>query len=126
MENATLIQKHWLLQPRHKHLFAVSAAVTATILGFVVIASLITQYGGKPFTPEGVLSAIVGTFVGVTGAIAAMYLWVGMGWYWLRLDHSSSRTKKLWFLVLVVFNWVGAIVYYFIVYRRAASSGDLR
>jgi len=124
MEDAA--KMHWLLQPRYRFLFAVSTAVTTTILGFVVIASLISAYRGKPFTPEGVFPAVVGTLSGITGALAAMYLWVGMGWYWLRWDHSPSRARKLWFFVLVAFNWVGAIIYYLVVYRRAASVGDLR
>jgi len=127
MEDSPLIQNHWLLQPRSKFLFATSAVITTTIIAFVVAANLVLSSRGKlPIPAEGVLVEVVGAFVGIVGALAALYLWVGMGLYWLRLDHSSSAAKRLWFVVLVALNWVGAIVYYLAVYRRAVSGGGSR
>jgi hypothetical protein len=88
-----------------------------------VIANLMLAYRGGLFAQDGAFVDVLGVIVGVTGAAAALYLWVGMGWYWLRLDRSASSAKKFWFVVLLLLNWVGAIAYYFAVYRRSASAG---
>ncbi len=122
MGDSPLVQKDWLLQSRSKLLFAASALITTTIIAFVVVANLVLSLRGKlPIPTEGVLVEVVGSLVGIVGALAALYLWIGMGLYWLRLDHSSSVAKRLWFVALVALNWVGAIVYYLAVYRRAVS-----
>ena|SRR6266851_811297 len=126
MNDAAFSDRHWLQQPRSKLLFAVSAAVTTSLLGLGVLANLMLAYRGGLFAPESTWVDILGVVIGVTGATSALYLWIGMGWYWLRLDRSPSSAKKFWFVVLLLLNWVGAIVYYFAVYRRTAPTGDPR
>lgn len=122
MNGSALSEKHWLQQPRFQTLFAVSAGISALLLVLGVIANIVLSYRGGLFAPEGTVLEGLGAVVGVTGASAALYLWIGMGWYWLRLDHSPSYAKKFWFVMLLVLNWVGAIAYYFAVYRRSASA----
>jgi len=126
MNGFVLSEKHWLLQPRFKTMFAVSAAISALFLVLGAIANILLSYRGGLFAQEGMMFEVLGAVVGVTGATAALYLWIGMGWYWLRLDHSPSSAKKFWFVMLLFLNWVGAIAYYFVVYRRSASAGALQ
>ena len=126
MNDTVSSETHWLQQPRFKMLFAVSATVSTSLLVLGVIANLMLAYRGGLFAQEGALADVLGVIVGVTGATAAIYLWIGMGWYWLRLDRSASSAKRFWFLILLLLNWIGAIVYYLAVYRRAAPSGGPR
>src|SRR5258708_36793781 len=79
-------------------------------------------YRGGLFAKEGALADVLGVVVGVTGATAALYLWIGMGWYWLRLDRSGSAAKRFWFVILLLLNWIGAIFYYLAGYGFAAPS----
>ena len=123
MKGSALSEKHWLQQPRFKMLFAVSAEISALLLLLGVIANIVLSSRGRLFVQEGTVFEVLGTVVGVTGALAALYLWIGMGWYWLRLDHSPSSTKRFWFVMLLLLNWVGAIAYYFAVYRKSVSAG---
>jgi hypothetical protein len=123
MDITSLSERHWLQQPRSKALFAFSAGISALLLVLGVIANVVLSYRGGPFGQEGGVYEVLGTVVGVVGASAALYLWIGMGWYWLRLDHSQSSARKFWFVMLLLLNWVGAIAYYFAVYRRSASAG---
>ena len=126
MNDTVSRETHWLQQPRFKMLFAVSAALSTLLLGLGLVANLILAYRGSLVEPEGRLVSVLGVFVAVTGTTAALYLWIGMGWYWLRLDRSGSSAKKFWFVILLLLNWVGAIVYYLARYRRAVSTGGSR
>jgi hypothetical protein len=126
MNGSALSETLWLQQPRFETLFAVSDGISSLLLVLGVVANIVLSYRGELFAQEGTVFEILGTVVGVTGASAALYLWIGMGWYWLRLDHSPSFAKNFWFVTSLLLNWVGAIVYYFAVYRRAASTGAPR
>jgi hypothetical protein len=67
MNDAAFSDRHWLQQPRSKLLFAVSAAVTTSLLGLGVIANLMLAYRGRLFAPEGTWVDILGVVIGVTG-----------------------------------------------------------
>jgi hypothetical protein len=113
------VAEHWALQPRARLLFSYAAAVTTILFALGVIANvLLAIYGTIPI-PKTLFLNISGALLGILGACAAIWLWVGMCWYWVQLDHSTRRSKILWFLALLLTNWVGATAYYFLVYRRA-------
>ena len=67
-------------------------------------------------------------FVGVFGTLGLLFLFIGMWWYWARLDVSGRWWKRFWFVVLLVGFWNGSIVYFLFVYlpqvvrRREASA----
>jgi hypothetical protein len=100
-------------------LFSYAAVATTILFVLSVIANVMLAYHGTIPIPEALPFKIFGALLGVVGASAALWLWVGMCWYWLKLDHSSRRSKVLWLVMLLLGNWVGATVYYFSVYRRA-------
>jgi hypothetical protein len=60
------------------------------------------------------VSAIVGMF----------FVWVGMWWYWARLDASGKWAKRFWFVVLLFGFWFGAAAYYVCVYLPQVVRGD--
>jgi hypothetical protein len=41
---------------------------------------------------------------------------VGMWSYWLRVDRSTRKLKRLWFFVLLVGFWYGSILYFLLKY----------
>jgi hypothetical protein len=122
MNDTILSERHWLQQPRFQALFGISAGIGIAVLAFGVIANI---WGGL-LTQAGISMQIFGAAIGITGAAAALYLWVGMGWYWLCFDRSVSSSKKFWFVMLLLLNWVGAIAYYLVVYRKSVSAGAVQ
>jgi hypothetical protein len=65
--------------------------------------------------------AIIGILIGVTGSLSVLWLLIGMWSYWWQADRRQHGLSIAWLLALSVGNWVGAIVYYFVVFRRAAN-----
>jgi hypothetical protein len=67
-------------------------------------------------------------FVGVFGTLGMMFLWLGMWWYWVRLDDSGRWWKRFWFAVLLIGFWNGSVPYFIFVYlpqtvrKREASA----
>jgi hypothetical protein len=114
-----MVSEHWVLQQRPRLLFSYAAVVTTIILVIGVIANVMLADRGTIWVPETLPFKIVGVVVGAVGASAALWLWVGMCWYWAQLDQSSRRSRIFWFVMLLLGNWAGATAYYFLVYRRA-------
>jgi hypothetical protein len=65
-----------------------------------------------------------GVIVGVCGAVSALFLWYGMSSYWWQVDRRRHGMTLFWLLALSVGNWIGAMLYYFFVFRRIPTSGD--
>jgi len=64
-----------------------------------------------------VLSSIVGLLI-TPVIFATGYLYVAMWIYLAVIDDSSPEDKIIWFILMVFGIWLGAIIYYFVVYRR--------
>jgi hypothetical protein len=54
--------------------------------------------------------------VGVFGTLGLLFLYIGMWWYWTRLDDSGCWWKGFWFVVLLVGFWNGSVLYFLFVY----------
>jgi Phospholipase_D-nuclease N-terminal len=121
LNGSTNVAQYWLLKRRPRLLFSYAAAVTTMLFVLGIIANVLLAYQGTIAVPEALPFKIFGVLLGVMGALAALWLWVGMCWYWMRLDRSSRRSKILWFVILLFGNWVGATAYYFLVYQRKAE-----
>lgn len=104
----------WLVTSWASRLFLLAVpfvlAVTPVFFGWVNIR--------KP-TP---VTQVLGGTVGVVGPIALFFLWFGMWRYWVRFDTSGSRSRKVWFVILLVGLWCGSVLYYLLVYRPQISS----
>jgi Phospholipase_D-nuclease N-terminal len=64
--------------------------------------------------------------LGATGAFGIIALWIGMMWNSLTLSSASIGSKIAWFLLIVFTNMLGALIYYFVVYRREAVAPKSR
>ena len=119
LNGTDMVSEHWVLQQRTRLLFSYAAVVTTIIFVIGVIANVMLAKRGAIWVPENLPFQIAGAVVAAVGASAGLWLWVGMCWYWVQLDRSSRRSRIFWFVMLLLGNWAGATVYYFLVYRRA-------
>jgi len=98
----------WLVGKTACILFAVSCffilVVTPILFGLVNVPNT-TLWGN-------LLSGVLG----VAGGLSIPFLWVGMWSYWLRVDRSTRKLKRLWFFVLLVGFWYGSILYFLLKY----------
>lgn len=93
------------------------------LLGFAAVLSVIAiAIIHSDVDPEA-LSPLVGVAVSVAagaGALGYFALLICMGFFWLRCDSSSTRTKALWFVLLLIgWGFGSQIVYYAVVYVPA-------
>jgi RHS repeat-associated protein len=117
-KNSSVTDQHWLLKKTQRRLFAYAALGAVLICILALAIDLIPDNETTQIT-QTLPAKILGVALGLIGAPTVLWLWVGMAWYWLRLDSSPRRQKIAWFLVLLMLNWIGAIAYYFVVFRRA-------
>ncbi len=61
---------------------------------------------------------VVGAVLGFVNAFAALFILFGMVVFCACEDHSPISDKVLWFLLFFVTACFGAVVYFFVVYRR--------
>jgi hypothetical protein len=120
LKGTNVVAENWVLQRRPRSLFSYAAVVTTILFIIGVIANVMMAYHGAIPIPKTIPFKIFGVLVGVVGASAALWLWVGMCWYWVQLDQSSRWSKIFWFIILLLGNWAGATAYYFLIYRRAS------
>ncbi|HEX3320171.1 MAG TPA: PLDc N-terminal domain-containing protein [Terriglobales bacterium] len=117
-ENSTDVE-HWILGERSRLLLRDAAIIATALLIVGLCANVVLAYHSRPaFLESKTLQYFVG-IIGAVGSVAVIYLWVGMFWHWLKADSYSQKSKIVWFIVLLIGNWVGAIAYYLFVYRRA-------
>ena len=89
-------------------LFGWVGAFVVAILGNVLPEDWLIQN-------ETVLRIVVSPIV--LAMLTTFLLLPLMWWYWVRLDHSRSARKARWFVALLVFNFLGALLYLLVVYR---------
>lgn len=94
--------------------FLINIAVFSVLFGIIYISAI---SGGAPGLSKGELSQGQ-AFGGVFIAIVAFSFWATM-----LIDCLSTRKTKnkiFWGFGLVFFSWVAAVLYFFVVYRRAS------
>lgn len=64
----------------------------------------------------GALENVGWGLLGIVGTLGTFFIWGGMWAYWTQCDMSRPRIKRVWFLVLLVGFWYGAILYYLLKY----------
>lgn len=102
------ISDEWLLSRSASVLFFLCSI---TILGMSSI--FLTDFESRTF---GLLGNVLLAVAGMSGAVSVFFLWGGMWRYWIGCDSSTSPVRRIWFLVLVVGLWYGAILYFGAVY----------
>lgn len=107
----------------------------ATILfaasSFLIIAVTPVWFGYVKIPDATLWGNVLLGILGVVGALSVFFLWAGMWRYWLRIDVSTRASKRLWFYILLVGFWYGAILYFLLKYlwvdrmsRRFSADGE--
>jgi hypothetical protein len=101
-----------LISRTYLRLFSVSAALCVAL----------TLFYFRPVDPlETVLwLRILITVIGMAATVGLFFIWLGMWFYWARLDGSEAWRKTLWFLVLLVGFCLGSTLYFLFVYLPQA------
>lgn len=100
----------WLISPCASTLFACSGLI-------ILVATAFAIWGHSSYFVA--LKGPLQVCLGLGGAVAAcsvFFLWGGMLRYWIECDPSSKAVRRLWFLVLIIGVWYGAILYFLLGY----------
>jgi hypothetical protein len=103
------VSASWLMSRNAARLFGASAMVL-TVATILLLSDV--QQGSGP------LSSLFWAIVGVSASLGAFFLWTGMLRFWRLWDTSSRAARRVWFVVLLIGVFYGAILYYALVYLR--------
>jgi hypothetical protein len=101
------LRDDWLLSPLTVKLFFFSALCVLALVPAVMRAD-------EAHVAPWIRTSL--TALGFLVPIGVLFLFIGMWWYWVRLDKSRAWQKKVWFVILLFGFWWGSFLYYFIVY----------
>jgi hypothetical protein len=119
MEDNFSSEQHWTLDPFLQVYFLSAALIAVVCLLFGIFLNVVRLDEAAIPLP---LRVAGGLLVGLGGAVSALFLWLSMWWYWWQVDRKERGMNVLWFLALSLGNWVGAMVYYFLVFRRVVDN----
>jgi hypothetical protein len=120
MDESSSLGQHWTLDPQLNSSFYIASMAGTGALVLGILANVFSLDENTMPLLGSVPPRVIGVLVGVTGALSALWLLIGMWSYWWQVDRRQHGLSIAWLLALSVGNWVGAIVYYFVVFRRAA------
>jgi hypothetical protein len=119
MEDNFSSEQHWTLDPFLQVYFLSAALIAVVCLLFGIFLNVVRLDEAAIPLP---LRFAGGLLVGLGGAVSALFLWLSMWWYWWQVDRKERGMNVFWFLALSLGNWVGALVYYFLVFRRVVDN----
>lgn len=110
------ISDEWLMSKTASVLFAICSSVIA-----LVTAALLSGFFLAEDSPAGkLLWAIAGSSCG----IGIFFLWGGMWRHWMKGKPQNRVARRIWFVIMIVGVWYGAIFYYIFVYLPSARTSD--
>jgi hypothetical protein len=108
----------WLLSENASGLFLVSSVVVLTTGLLIVVLSELSRFAVLRHELSTDSAFYVPLIVILTAnALCAVFLLVGMPWYWMRFDDSRRFVKLLWLGSFLALGWYSMSIYYFFVYR---------
>ncbi len=122
MDESSSSEQHWTLEPQVRISFHVASLIGTVLFVLGILANVISADETTMPLLRTLPFEVAGVLVGVTGSLSVLWLLVGMWSYWWQVDRRQHGLSIAWLLALSIGNWVGAIVYYFLVFRRTAQS----
>ena len=102
---SALMRDGWLTSPLVSKLFFASALCVVLFTGEYFV-------GDTSKAPHW--QNVIWDILGVMESLGLSFIYLGMWWYWVRLD--KSKRKRLWFVFLLLGFWWASALYYFSVY----------
>ncbi len=122
MDESSSSERHWTLEPQVQVSFHVASLIGTVLFVLGTLANAISADEKTMPLLRTVPFEVAGVLVGVTGSLSMLWLLVGMWSYWWQVDRRQHGLSIAWLLALSIGNWVGAMAYYFLVFRRTALS----
>jgi hypothetical protein len=107
------IGDRWLVSKSASNMFAAAAIL-------IVLVTALLAFNMAQDT--GLLSEIFWAIAGVLSGLGAFFIWSGMWRFWSRLDQSSRFARRIWFFMLLIGLWYGAVLYFVLVYMRSSRT----
>jgi hypothetical protein len=126
VDEPIISEPHWALTPSLQPYLLAAGLLSATDLVILILADLFSVNETMSPLLRTLPFQIFGAAMGATGAVGAILLWRSMGSYWWQVDRRERGTSILWLLALSVGSWIGATVYYFVVFRRVGAKRSIR
>ena len=111
---------HWTLDPSLRRYFQLASLISAAVLTLAVLLNLFRFDEAVIPLPLRIAGGVI---VGLSGAISALFLWRGMSSYWWQVGRRTRGMNLFWLLAFSFGNWIGAMLYYFLVFRRIPTRG---
>jgi hypothetical protein len=105
----------WRRMPT-RWLVARPTAITFGLSSFIIIIGSIVLFRGLGLESKDRVIQVLLAIGGAAIAVSAFFLWGGMWKYWIVCDSSSQLSRRVWFVVLIIGLWYGAVLYYLFVY----------
>jgi hypothetical protein len=101
------------------------AAFVGTIACFMLTIGLAiaSQQGFEPANPENEILRIALIVLTMLLVMGPLVLWAGMWIVWVAKQKPNRDWG--WFVILLVFGWLGATCYYLAVYRKLEKRARL-
>jgi hypothetical protein len=117
MEESRPAAKHWTLDPALQPYYLGASVILAVCLLLGVLANIFS-WTDAMIPLKGWALWVSGTLVGIVAAGSALFVWFSMLSYWWQSDHTERGISAFWLGLILLGNWVGATIYYFVVFRR--------
>jgi hypothetical protein len=121
MEERWSSENHWTLDPSLRRYFLLASLISAAVLTLGVLLNFFRFDEAVVPLPLRIAGGVI---VGLMGAVSALFLWRGMSSYWWQVDRRTRGMNLFWLLAFSVGNWIGAMLYYFFVWRRIPTRGQ--
>lgn len=108
--------EHWTLDSSRRPYFRFAALISGVC--FLIGAILNSVSLNRVTIPLAL--GIAGGLLGVLGAVSVLFLWLSMLSYWWQVYRTEHGTSWFWLAMLVLGNWVGALIFYCCVFRQIA------
>lgn len=109
----------WIVSRRAQRLYLCCACLHLSLLGVLVGTQMAMLESGVASLVDSPASLLLVKVLMWPGILGAALLLVAMWYFWFSYDPSNWLKKAFWFGILFVGNPLGAVLYYFVVYRRS-------
>jgi len=101
-----------------------AASVCFAVASLIITAITVVSFPDTPIQDIGVISRTLWGIFGALAAVSIFFLWGGMWRYWIDCDPTSRMSRRVWFAILIVGLWYGAILYYVCVFLPTTRKKD--
>jgi hypothetical protein len=116
------INREFVISPAARRVYLGAALLTFTLFVCRIGTAMALAMAASSWTDIPALVAVPLRLALIAGIFGAALLWVAMAYYWYGFDSRSDGVRGVWLLVLLALGPLGALIYFFAVYRPRTRS----